>query len=170
MPPEQNAAYINLGFTLLIIVLAVVLRVRNVGRARPLKVERLWIVPALYALVVGAVLWGMPPQGIQWLWGGIALTVGAAVGWWRGTSIHLHVNPDTHGINQTSSWATVGLIAIFLLIRAAAKFEVEGNIRTSHLLIVLLVLFAFGLLSLMRLEMFLRARRTLRSHLAATLS
>jgi len=170
MQAQQSAAYINLAFSLLVIVVVIVLRGRNVGKARPLKLERLWIIPALYAVVVGGILWAMPLHGLNWLWGALALVAGAAIGWWRGTSIRIHIDPETHAINQTSSWATIGLVAIFLLVRAAARFEVSESGFQPQKFVGVIVLFAFGLLTVMRLEMFLRAQRILRKHLAETFS
>ena len=60
------------------------LRFRSMKRARRLKLETLWVVPALYVLVTGTVLYQSMPAGIQWLYVGLALVVGGLVGWRRG--------------------------------------------------------------------------------------
>ena len=45
--PHQNPQWIGMAISFAIIALVIVLRLRRMGKARPLKLEQLWIVPAL---------------------------------------------------------------------------------------------------------------------------
>src|SRR3546814_12869683 len=51
---------------------------RRMNRMRPLKLEQLWIVPALHLGVVVMLLAQHPPQGSGWAVVAIGLVVGAA--------------------------------------------------------------------------------------------
>ena len=70
------------------------------GKMRPLKLETLWVVPMLYLAVAVLMYWQLPPTG----WVAIAcvagLLIGAAVGWQRGKMMHIHVDPESHALNQ----------------------------------------------------------------------
>jgi hypothetical protein len=46
---------------LAVIALVIMLRMRGAGRRRPLRLERLWIVPALYLLLVVVLFAEAPP-------------------------------------------------------------------------------------------------------------
>ena len=61
---NQNWLQTVLPLTILAVVFA--LRWRNISKAKPLKVGRLWIAPALITLVAGFVLVTMPPSALGW--------------------------------------------------------------------------------------------------------
>ena len=153
-----------------VICLVLVLRGRRVGQHRPLRLEYLWIVPAIYAVFAAFMFYETPIHGIGWLWAALALGAGAVAGWWRGSSIHISVDPETHALNQKMSWATLGFVLVLLLIRRGLSFEAMARGFNPGLIIDLLIMFALGLLTVSRLEMFLRAKRMLKDHLTGTLS
>ena len=95
------------------------------------------------------------------MWGAIALLIGGAMGWWRGRSIAIQVDPETHVINHATSWATIGLILILFTVRSFSRFETASTGLDPNLVVDLFALSALGILSVARLEMFLRARRLL---------
>ena len=161
MHGQGGATYVQLFAPLVAVALILLLRGRHVGRSRQLKVERLWIIPTLYSIVVAGLLWHAPPHGSQWLWGAIALLIGGAMGWWRGRSIAIQVDPETHAINHMTSWATIGLILILFAVRYVSRLETASAGLDPNLVVNLLALSALGILSMARLEMFLRARRLL---------
>ena len=149
----------------IVIGLVLFLRFRSMGKARPLRLERLWIVPAIYLALTGFLFWGMTPHGLGWLWAALAFVVGSVIGWYRGASMKISVDPETHALNQTSSPLAllfiVALIGLRMAIRAGAAYEVGlGNVDAA-LITDCLVAFALGLLSITRLEMFLRGSRLL---------
>lgn len=154
-----------LSYVLPAIILLVVLafRLRRLSRARPLKVERLWIVPALYCVIAGFTFARFPPAGWSWVYCLIALVVGATLGWQRGRMMHIAVDPVTHEVSQRASPAAMLFILGLIVVRSAARnAEALGGpaLHIDVLLVTdLLIAFALGLLTMQRVEMFLRARR-----------
>jgi hypothetical protein len=150
-----------LSYLIPIVIIAIVMffRFRSMGKARPLRLERLWIVPAVYLALAILLFWEMTPHGLGWLWAALAFAGGGAIGWYRGAAMKISVDPETHALNQTSSplalLLILGLIAVRFAIRAGA-----GN-QDIALVTDCLVAFALGLLSMQRLEMFLRGSRLL---------
>jgi peptidoglycan/LPS O-acetylase OafA/YrhL len=154
----------NLYSTLIpLVIIGIVLffRFRAMGKMRPLKLERLWIVPAIYLVITALMLVQKAPQGLGWLWAALSLAAGAALGWQRGRAMRITVDPETHALNQVSSplalMLIVVLIAIRSLLRGAASYEGIDPLLITDCL----VLFALGLLSMTRLEMYLRGSRLL---------
>ncbi|MDP1025811.1 DUF1453 family protein [Sphingomonas sp. KR1UV-12] len=147
-----------------VILLVMALRWRRTGRAVPLKLERLWILPAILTLAVVATFATMPPHGLGWLFCLIAAGLGAALGWQRGRMMHIAVDPETHQLSQTSSPAALVLILAIVVLRQAAR---AGGAAWLHLdalaLSDMLLALAFGLVVAQRVEMYLRARRLLRA-------
>lgn len=148
-------------------VIAVVLtwRWRQVGRARRLRLETLWLIPVLYAVVAVIIFWKMPPHGMAWLWCAIGGMVGAGLGWMRGRMMAISVDPETHSLNQTTSPAAMLFIVALILARLLSRSlaaSLDGPGHAGILLVTdILVAFALGFLSAQRIEMFLRARRLL---------
>jgi hypothetical protein len=155
-------------YAIMAIVLSVVLliRFRRMNQTRPLKVERLWIVPALYLVVTIVAFVATPPDAAGWLFCVVAFALGAALGWQRGRLMRIDVDPQSHKVTMVQSPAAflfiVVLIAIRSGMRSAAQNDVVGFLHMSPATLTdILVAFALGLLSVQRLEMFLRARRLL---------
>src|SRR3569832_200433 len=105
----------------MIILTVLFFRLRSVGKARRLRLERLWILPTLYAAVVGFVFWNAPPHGMTRLWCVVALGVGAGLGWWRGRLMRVAGDPETHELSQTVSPAALLFIVALIVIRSASR-------------------------------------------------
>jgi hypothetical protein len=138
-------------------------RLRSMGRARPLRLELLWIVPAIYLALTLFLFWEMTPHGLGWLWAALAFVAGSAIGWYRGKAMKISVDPETHRLNQVASPLAIlvilALIGLRMAIRAGATYEAGlGNVDVP-LITDCLVAMALGLLSMTRLEMFLRGSR-----------
>lgn len=152
-----------------VLVLAVVftLRFRRMKTARPLRVETLWVVPAIYLALVVFVFAKSPPTMLGWTVALVALIAGSAVGWQRGRMMHIEVDPQTHALSQRSSPAAILLLLGLVVIRMGARawFGGDGSLMRASagamLLTDGLLGLALGLLSMTRLEMALRARRLL---------
>jgi len=153
---------------LICVVLA--LRLRTMNRARRLRLETLWIIPAIYGAFTAFLLYEFPLHGLQWFYGAIALGAGGLVGWRRGMLMQINVDPDSHALNQRASPAAILFILAILLVRRGLVFEAGAMGLNVGVLTDLLVLFVLGMFSVARLAMFLRARRMLRAHLAETFS
>lgn len=161
MQGHQGSVYISYIITAIVVALVMYLRFRSMKRARPLKLETLWIVPALYALVTASVLYQSMPAGIQWLYVGLALMIGGLVGWRRGAMMRITVDPETHALNQQASPAAMLFIFVIIIVRQGLRAEASEMGLNAAFLTDLLVVFALGLFTATRAEMFLRARRML---------
>jgi len=170
MHQDNPGAWVSYVVSAIIIGTVLFLRFRSMRRIRKLRLERLWIVPALYALVTGIVLYQSVPNGIQWLYAVIALVLGGLLGWRRGAMMRINIDPETHELNQQASPAAMLFILVLIVIRQGLRMEASTMGFNAAFLTDLLVLFALGLFSMTRVEMFLRARRMLQTHLSETFS
>jgi membrane protein CcdC involved in cytochrome C biogenesis len=135
---------------------------RRMGQMRPLKLETLWIVPAMYAVVAALMFFSLPPVGWVALASLAGLAIGAAVGWQRGKMMHIHVNPETHALNQKASLAAMFFLIALILVRTGARTLLGAESHVSPAMLTdPLIAFALGMFTLQRVEMYLRARRLL---------
>ncbi|MCI3178949.1 hypothetical protein C5708_01630 [Caulobacter sp. CCUG 60055] len=154
-----------------LILLVVILRLRRMSQSRPLKLEWLWIMPAIMLASAAAMLSQMPPKGLDWFWLGLIFTVGAVAGWFRGRMMNITVDPQTHAMNvQASPWALYFLVALFA-VRFGLRSVMLQEAQAWHLSVALItdafVVFAVGMLGVQRLEMAIRGRRLLSEARAA---
>ena len=144
-----------------IIAVVFLLRGRRMMRMRPLKLEQLWIVPALYLVITVVVFSFKLPSPTGWLVALLALAVGAGIGWYRGKLTAIHVDPETHALNQRAS----PLAMLFLLAIILVKSAAQGEGRTMHLDVSLVtdaaLALALGMFTVSRVEMYLRGKRLL---------
>ena len=157
-----HQAWISYAITIGIIVVIMALRMRRMGRMRPLKLETLWVVPVMYLVVAVLMFVQLPPTG----WAAIAcvvgLAIGAAVGWQRGKMMHIHVDPATHALNQKASPAAMFFLIALIIVRTGARSLLgQGSGVSPAMLTDPLIAFALGMFTLQRVEMYLRARRLL---------
>lgn len=159
--PSGLASY---AIPLAIIAVVLALRWRRMRREQPLKLERLWIFPALYAVVAAILLAEYPPVGWAWAFCAVALAAGAALGWQRGRLMTISVDPETHALSQRGSPAAMVMLMVIVAARSGARSLARpGN--ALHLDMVamtdVLLALALGLIVATRLEMYLRARAML---------
>ena len=92
----------------------------------------------------------------------MGLLIGAAVGWQRGKMMHIHVDPETHALNQKASPAAMFFLIALIVVRTGARSVLEQTGGVSPAMLTdPLIAFALGMFTLTRLEMYLRARRLL---------
>ena len=158
-PVQQT--WITYAITGAIVAVVLALRLRRMGTMRPLKLETLWVVPVLYLGVAALMFWQLPPTG----WIGVAsaagLAIGAAVGWQRGKMMHIHVDPETHALNQKASPAAILFLVALILVRSFSRGLLDSEGVSPAMLTDPLIAFALGMFSLTRLEMYLRGKRLL---------
>jgi hypothetical protein len=155
-------------YAVMAVVLSVVLliRFRRMNRVRPLRVERLWIIPALYLVIAAIAFATTPPDAAGWALSVAAFAIGGALGWQRGRLMRIDVDRESHEVTTSQSPLAFLFIVILIALRSGMR-EMAGTGAGGFLhmspasLTDILVAFALGLLSVQRLEMFLRARRLL---------
>ncbi|WP_019515869.1 CcdC protein domain-containing protein [Sphingomonas sp. Mn802worker] len=159
----NSGNWISYAITFAILALLLAFRWKRMRRARPLKLERLWVLPALYVALCVMLYAQHPPQGAGWLFCLGALLLGALLGWQRGKMMRIAVDPDTHALNQTGSPAALLFIVALVVARSGARVAVErgGWGIDPFVFTDVLMALALGLFTAMRVEMFLRGRRLL---------
>jgi membrane protein CcdC involved in cytochrome C biogenesis len=143
------------------------IRIRRMRAARRLRLETLWILPAVYVAIVAALFYAYPPTPTGRLWCALAVVVGAAIGWYRGTMMTISVDPATHQLNQRSSPAAVILLVGLVVARRVVGYELSSAGRVALLATGIGLSLGIGLLVATRLEMTLRGKRLLRAARAA---
>lgn len=142
-----------------------IIRFLRVNKTRRLRLERLWMTPAILMLAAAALLWQLPPKGVEWLWLALAFAFGGVIGWQRGRLMSITIDPDTHELNQKASMVALlvlfGLIAVRYLIKAGLEAEADLLNLSATFITDVFVVFAVGIVAITRLEMFIRARRML---------
>jgi NAD/NADP transhydrogenase beta subunit len=162
MTQQQIISY---GITGVIVLLVMALRLRGLSKMRRLRLETLWVVPAIYLAFAAIMYWEYPPHGLIWGLCGAALVVGAAIGWQRGKLMRIEVDPETHQLNQRASPAAVLFIFALIAVRTGARAMLTQGGGALHLnafaVTDILIALAVGLFATTRLEMYLRAKRLL---------
>lgn len=159
----QNSltSYVVMGVA---IVLIIALRFRRMGRDRPLRLDGLWVLPAIYLAILVVAFAQTPPDAIGWMLIGIGLVIGGLAGWLRGRTISITVNPAIGTLNQRASPLAlillVALIAVRYGLRTLAHEAAPVHLSATTIVDAFLAL-ALGLIALQRLEMFLRGRKLL---------
>ena len=137
----------------------------------PLKLERLWIAPALFGGLALAMLVNVPPHGMEWLWLFIALAIGGVTGWYRGRMMRISVDPATHKLNQAASPAAAVFILAIVIMRYGLRTLLADQAQAWHinpfLITDIFMLFVVGMIAMQRVEMAIRARRLLSEARAA---
>jgi len=157
-----HQSWITYAITIGIIVVVLALRMRGMSKMRPLKLGALWIVPALYLAVAVFMFVQLPPTGSVAIASAVGVAIGAAVGWQRGKMMHIHVDPESHALNQKASPAAMMFLIVLIVVRAGARSVLgqESNVSPA-MLTDPLIAFALGMFTVTRLEMYLRAKRLL---------
>lgn len=150
------------------VALALLIRLRRFGKPRRLRLGTLWIIPAIFILLAGMILWEYPPAGLDWLWIAAGLGAGGGIGWWRASQIEISVDPETGQLNQRSSWGALVVIGAIIAVRWIMRMAVMWGDARWHFGAMLIgdifVAMAVGALSADRIELYLRARRLLRGN------
>jgi hypothetical protein len=176
-PSASNQRLITYAVTALVVLVIIAFRIMRSRTARPLNIDFLWVVPVLYLLLVGFIIFGfasttglsLGPVDLAIM--AASLAAGSAVGWWRGKLMKIDVHPETHAVTvQASAWA-IGVILILLVARLGIRYLFMQNLSSTspqaNTITVDFVLAAIGVLGVARLEMWTRARRKLEEARAA---
>ena len=160
----QPGGLMRYAIMVAVVVVIFAFRARQLTRARPLKLWHLWIVPAILALAAATTFATMPPSGTGWLITGAALLVGAGLGWQRGRMMHIEVDRATGTLMQRASPVAILFLLGLFVVRSAMRYEGKALGMDVATLTDALLALALGMFGVMRVEMFLRARRLLGEH------
>ncbi len=140
---------------------------RNSG-PRGLRIDQLWIMPAIISALAVLVLARSHPHGKQWLILLLAAGLGAALGWWRGGQVRISINPRTNQLMQHASPVVLYVILGLFVLRFGLRFLLaeSGAGRAAVQVAGALIAFTCAMICVQRLEMYLRARRLLAGHAA----
>ena len=163
---QVQAGWQQYAVMLVVFVVVLALRGRSLMRLRPLKPERLWVVPVLYLAIVAVLFVRVPPSPLGWLVCAGALALGAAAGWQRGKTMAIHVDPATGKLMQRGSIWAVAIIAVLVAVKMVAQTEGQALHFDVNVIVDGLAAFSLGLFAAQRVEMYLRAKRLL-EHAAA---
>jgi len=170
---QYGSNWISYAISGTIIAIVLGIRIWRMNKVRPLKIERLWVVPAILALATASMFIAAPPSPLGWALSLVALAIGAALGWQRGRFMHIEVDPGTNALNQRASPAALLFIVALIAVRFAARSMLASGAGNTMLhlnamaLTDILVALALGLVAATRLEMYLRAKRMLETAQAA---
>ena len=162
MNEEGNWMTAALPFVIILAVL--VLRFRSMSRERPLKPGTFWVVPVVYLLLVGSMLYSVTPSPAGWGLLLLGLAIGAGIGWRRGKLILISRDQQSGEFRQRASPLAMLLLVVLVALKLGAR-EIFGDSAAGHpgssamLLTDAFLGFALGLLTATRLEIFLRVRR-----------
>jgi hypothetical protein len=163
MPTHQAPAWLSYVLPLVIVAVVMTLRMFRMRGARPLRLERLWVLPAIYAVIVGLTFLSAPPGAMGWLWSLLALAIGAGIGWYRGSMMRISVDPETHALSQQASPASFLILIVLVLLKMGTRAEFDAG-SPGHgvsLATDTAMAFALGLIGATRVEMAIRGNRLL---------
>jgi hypothetical protein len=162
MPTQVSgqAMLVSVGIWFLVIAMIVI---RNL-RPRRLRVELLWVRPAILLLFFAGYFFKFPPKSVTDIAGlVVGFAIGAALGWWRGSFTRIEVDPATDTAMQQASPLGVLVILALFVIRAGVRYAVlQGGAALPASVETVsgwLLALAVGLVVLQQLEIWLRARR-----------
>jgi hypothetical protein len=162
---QQSPPLVSYVVTGIVFAAVLYFRLRRMRGTRPLKIGTMWIVPLVFLVLAAMTLVQAPPHGLGWLAIAGALVSGSLIGWHRGRAMRITVDPETHSLSQSASPLAIILLLIIVAIRMGIRSIAElEHVSQGQLMLITdsLVVFALGLFSVQRLEMFQRAQRLLR--------
>jgi amino acid transporter len=155
----------GVGLLIGLVIAVAILYLRN-RKPRPLKIEWLWVRPAIFAVLMAFALTSSPPPLDAVSLGLIVLAavLGAGLGWQRGRFIQIDVHPETHEL--TTRVSPLGLLFIIAIV--VARFGLRagaGEASRLHLSFAAVsdavVILLGAMMMAQGTEIWLRARRVL---------
>lgn len=161
---HQGGSFAATALPFVVLAVVLLLRFRSMGKERPLNPGTLWIVPVLYFLIAGSMLFALVPPPLGWGLLLAGLVIGIAAGWHRGKLILIRRNSETGELRQKASPLAMLLLLVLVALKLGARAifgeTAAGQPGSSAMLLTdSFIGFALGLLSATRLELYLRARR-----------
>jgi hypothetical protein len=168
---QQQA--IQLFLPILIIVPVLYFRMRRMARAQPLKLDRLWVRPALFLAITALVLFAPPLahqplrvlMPLDWAWLGLAAVLGSVAGWQWGRTMAIEVHPQDGTLMVRGGMAAVLVMAVLVLFRLGMRTGLSVEAQAWHISMFLVsdasIIFTALLFTLRSVEMYFRAKRVM---------
>lgn len=157
--PSHPNNLVGTIFLIAFVAFVLAMRLRRMTRGRRLRLEWLWVVPALYGALAASLLYVSSPTPMIWTACGIALAIGIVLGWQRARMVKLSIDPESHALSQRESPFAILFIVLLITIRFGVRAlgEAEAAWHVSVMAITdILVIFALGLFTAQRIELWRR--------------
>jgi len=158
---------------ILILLPVLYFRMRRMSRAQPLKLNRLWIRPAIILAVLALVLLAPQPGHhavrhfalMDWAWLAAAAGIGAVGGWYWGRTMAIDVHPEDGTLMVTGGQAAILVLVVLVLVRLGLRtgLAVEGTALNLDVLLLsdASIVFTAALFTVRAIEMYIRAQRVM---------
>jgi hypothetical protein len=173
MPPHAPPTPLFYLLLVLIILPILYVRLRRAMKPQRLKLNQLWIRPALYIVITGLVVLA-PQPGAQPLMAGdaiwfvLAALLGMVGGWQMGRVTAIHVDPEKGTLMATGGQAAMIIIVLLVAVRLGVRTGLDLEASAWHLNVAVItdasIVFAGFLFAARGLEMYLRAQRVMKAH------
>jgi hypothetical protein len=161
---------LQLFLPILILLPVLYFRMRRMSRVRPLKLERMWIGPAIFLAITALILIAPGPHGeahrwtVQaWGWLVPAGAAGAVAGWFWGRTMAIEVHPEGGTLMVKGGQAAILVLLILVLFRTGLRTGLEVEGKAWHLNMLLIsdasIIFTAALFTVRAVEMYIRANR-----------
>ena len=110
-----------------IIIGVLAFRMQRMMRASPFDPYRAWILPVLFLVLSGLSLSTARPTGVEWVWVVGTFAVGLVLGYFRGASIKMTVDPATHRIMAQGSAMAMLFIVILIVARSGLTYLLQSE-------------------------------------------
>jgi hypothetical protein len=167
----SNSQLIVYAISAVAFVVLISFRMRRMMRSTPFNINFVWIMPTIMLALTIWLMARAEPRGAEWLWAVGLLIGGGVLGWMRGRSITMTVDPATHRIMAQGSASAMIFLVVLLVARYGLRYAMstEANVigvRPAMVDVLFLVL-ALGLFGVRSVEMGVRGYRLLRAAKAA---
>jgi hypothetical protein len=163
--PHAQPNPLSYVIPVLIILPLLYFRLRKMMRPQPLKLNRLWIRPAIILVLGIAALGAALPPAADLPWFVLAAATGAGLGWQWGRLMAIHVDPEKGTLMTRGSQAALIVMVLLIVARIGLRAGLNAEAAAWHLDAVLItdgfIIFSAFLFGVRGLEMYLRARRVL---------
>jgi len=152
-------------FLIALVAFVLAMRLRRMRQGRRLRLGRLWVVPAFYALLAAWLISiSAPSPRIQIACVG-ALAIGCVLGWQRARLVELSIDAESHRLTQRESPWVIMFVILVIAIRFGARAFGDRQDGPWHLGVVaatdILLSLVFGLLAMQRFVLWRRGKAML---------
>jgi hypothetical protein len=174
MPPGNPLGPYAVLLPVLVLLPILYFRMRRMAKLRPLKLNQLWIRPAMIVLVAMLAIFTpaqlgqqpLPPlTPEQWAWLALAALLGGVAGWHYGRTIVIEVHPENGTLMTKGSVAAMLVIVVLVLVRLSLRPFLAAQGGSLHLDVRVIadvsIVFTAALFAVRSLEMYLRAKRVM---------